>query len=139
VDRPLAHLTLPSLGHWLALLRESARHFGNRVDAASHPLGHLWEQLSTKRREWDGVLALFRRIKNGPDGQPTNAKSCSALELFDALVQYRNTVFGHGASRVASFYEKEMGSLLLPAVSDLLADGVLDILGPKGSRLVFLV
>jgi len=78
-------------------------HFGNRVDAASHPLGHLWEQLSTKRREWDGVLALFRRIKNGLDSQPTNAKSCSALELFDALVQYRNTVFGHGASRVASF------------------------------------
>ncbi len=32
-----------------------------------------------------------------------------------------------------------MGPLLLPAVSDLLADGVLDILGPKGNRLVFLV
>ncbi|MBC8868505.1 MAG: serine/threonine protein kinase [Planctomycetes bacterium] len=138
VDGQLAHLTLPSLGHWLGLLRESARHFGNRVDAASHPLGHLWEQLSTRRREWDGVLSLFRRIKNGPDGQPTNVKGCSALELFDALVQYRNTVFGHGASRVASFYEKEMGPLLLPAVSDLLADGALDILGPKGSRLVFL-
>lgn len=138
VDRQLAHLTLPSLGHWLALLRELAAYFGNRVDAASHPLGALQRQLTTKRQDWDGVLALFRRIKNGPDGKAANNKSCSALELFDSVVQYRNTVFGHGASRAASFYEEEMGPLLLPAVSDLLAEGRLDILGPKGSRLVFL-
>jgi serine/threonine protein kinase len=138
VDQQMGHLKLPSLGHWLGLLRETARYFGNRVDAASHPLGHLWQQLSVRRHEWSGALALFRRIKNGPDGQPSNNKSCSALELFDALVQYRNTVFGHGASRVASFYEEEMGPLLLPAVSDLLADGALNVLGPQGSRLLYL-
>ena len=138
LDEQLTHLTLPSLGHWLGLLRESAAYFGNRVDSASHPLGHLWTQLSAKRSDWSGVLALFRRIKNGPDGQTANNKSCSALELFDALVQYRNTVFGHGSIRVDSFYEEELGPLLLPAVSDLLAEGVLDILGPKGSRLVYL-
>src|SRR5262245_59204746 len=41
LDRLLAQLALPSLGQWLAMLRELARHFGERVDAAAHPLGHL--------------------------------------------------------------------------------------------------
>lgn len=138
IDAHLQHLMLPSLGHWAGMLRELSRHFGRRVDAATHPCGHLWDQLNTKRHEWKGVLSLYRRIKNGPDGQVSNVKSCSALELFDALVQYRNAVFGHGASRVASFYEEEMGPLLLPALNDLLEDGVLDVLGPNGSHLFFL-
>ncbi|MCG8584761.1 MAG: serine/threonine protein kinase [Pirellulales bacterium] len=138
VDRLLPSLRLPSLGHWLGLLRELSRHFGELDDAQLHPLGHLWEQLNARRRDWPGALALFNRIKNGPDGQPASNQKCSALELFDALVQYRNTVFGHGASRVESFYEEEMGPLLLPAVTDLLDEGVLDMLGPPGSRLVCL-
>lgn len=138
INKQLPHIKLPSLGHWLGLLRELARYFGNRVDAATHPLGHVWDQLNTRRTDWSGVVELYRSIKNGPDGQPANVKGCSALELFDALVQYRNTVFGHGASRVDSFYEEQMGPLLLPAVSDLLAEDVLDILGPRGSRLVLL-
>ncbi len=54
------------------------------------------------------------------------------------MVQYRNGVFGHGASRFDAFYEHEMGPLLLPAVSELLAEGVWDLLGPRGSRLVYL-
>jgi len=138
IDRQLPAVKLPSLGHWMGMLRELARHFGLRVDSETHPLGHLWDQLNARRTDWSAVLELFRKIKNGPDGQPANVKGCSALELFDALVQYRNTVFGHGASRVDSFYEEQMGPLLLPAVSDLLAEGVLDILGPRGSRLVLL-
>lgn len=138
IDERLPCLRLPSLGHWLGLLRELAKHFGARTDADLHPLGHLWNQLDTKRRDWNGTLALYQRIKNGPDGETSNSKSCSAMELFDALVQYRNTVFGHGSSRVESFYEEEMGPLLLPAVTELLADGVLDLLGPPGSQLIFL-
>ncbi len=138
IDERLPCLRLPSLGHWMGLLRDLAKHFGSRDDAELHPLGHLWNQLNVKRRDWDNVLALFQRIKNGPDGEPSNSKSCSALELFDALVQYRNTVFGHGSSRVESFYEQEMGPLLLPAVTELLAEGVLDLLGPPGSQLIFL-
>jgi WD40 repeat protein/serine/threonine protein kinase/tetratricopeptide (TPR) repeat protein len=51
-------------------------------------------------------------------------------------VQYRNGVFGHGASRFDAFYEKEMGPLLFPAANEILAEGVLDLLGPRGSRLV---
>jgi formylglycine-generating enzyme required for sulfatase activity/serine/threonine protein kinase len=138
LDRLLAQLALPSLGQWVAMLRELARHFGQRPDAAAHPLGHLWGQLNPSRRDLPATLALYRRIKNGPDGEPAGDQSCSLLELLDGLVQYRNGVFGHGASRFDAFYEQEMGPLLLPAASELLAEGVWDLLGPRGSRLVYL-
>jgi eukaryotic-like serine/threonine-protein kinase len=138
LDRRLAQLALPSLGQWLSILRDLAQYFGCRVDAATHPLGHLWQQLDSQRRDLPGVLALYRRIKNGPDGVPGGDQRCSLLELLDALVQYRNGVFGHGAGRFESFYEQEMGPLLFPAADEILADGVFDLLGPRGSRLVYL-
>src|SRR5205823_871083 len=68
LDRQLAQLALPSLGQWLGMLRELAHHYGTRPDAVGHPLGHVWGQLSTARRDLPGLLALFRRIKNGVDG-----------------------------------------------------------------------
>src|SRR4051812_15655605 len=70
LDRLLVHLALPSLGQWVAMLRELARHFGARPDAAAHPLGHLREQLTRLHRDRPALLALYRRIKNGPDGEP---------------------------------------------------------------------
>ncbi|HKI31095.1 MAG TPA: protein kinase [Gemmataceae bacterium] len=138
IDKLLLQLALPSLGQWVGMLRELARRFGARPDAASHPLGHLWSQLTTARRDLPGALALYRRIKNGPDAAPAGDQSCSVLQLLEALVQYRNAVFGHGAARLASFYEREMGPLLFPAANDVLAEGTLDALGPRGSRLVYL-
>jgi hypothetical protein len=60
------------------------------------------------------------------------------LQVLDALVQYRNGVFGQGAGRFDAFYERDMGPLLFPAANELLAEGVLDPLGPRGSRLVYL-
>ncbi len=137
LDRLLAQLALPSLGQWLAMLRELARFLGTRPDAARHPLGHLWEQLRQPRRDLPGLLALYRRIKNGPDGDPAGDQACSLLQVFEALVQYRNGVFGHGAGRFDAFYETEMGPLLFPAANDVLAEGTLDPLGPRGSRLVY--
>ena len=56
------------------MLRELARQFGSRPDAVTHPLGHLWEQLITPRHDLPGLVALFRRIKNGPDGAPLSYK-----------------------------------------------------------------
>src|SRR5207302_1641092 len=47
--RFLAALRRPSAGNWRDLLRELARHFAARPDAASHPFGRLWDQLTTKR------------------------------------------------------------------------------------------
>ena len=140
LDRLLAQLALPSLGQWLAILRELAKFFGQRPDSPSLPLGQLWRQLNQQRshHEAPGMVALFRRIKNGPDGQAAADRSCSLLQLFESLVQYRNSVFGHGGPRFAEFFEREMGPLLAPAMGEVLADGTLDVLGPRGSRLVFL-
>lgn len=64
------------------------------------------------------------------------AAACSLLTLFDALVQYRNLVFGHGAARFDFFYGPTMGPLLFPAINEVLAEGVFEFLGPSGSRLV---
>src|SRR5947209_3227189 len=89
LDRLLAHLALPSLGQWLAIVRDLSRHFGQRPDAASHPLGHLWEQLVSPRRDLAPVLALYRRIKNGPDGALAGDQVCSILQVLEALVTYR--------------------------------------------------
>jgi len=136
LDRLLAQLSLPSLGQWVGILRELARYIGNRPDAASHPMGHVWRQLSMVRRNKPAMLALYCRIKGGPDGQPAGDQSCSVLQVFEALVQYRNSVFGHGASRIDAFYEQEMGPQLFPAVDELLEEGVFDPIGPGGSRLV---
>jgi WD40 repeat protein/serine/threonine protein kinase len=138
LDRLLAQLSLPSLGQWVAILRELARHFGTRPDAAAHPMGHLWQQLSTVRRNKPALLALFCRIKGGPDGQPAGDQSCSILQVLEALVQYRNSVFGHGASRADAFYEQEMGPQLFPAADELLEEGIFDPIGPGASRLVCL-
>jgi len=138
IDRLLAQLALPSLGQWVAILRGLSRHFGQRPDSATHPLGHLWQQLDTPRRDCPGILALYRRIKNGPDGEPGGDQNCSLMEVIDALVLYRNTVFGHGAGRCDSFYEQEMGPLLAPAASEILAEGIFDLLGPRGTRLVYI-
>lgn len=138
LDRLLAQLVLPSLGQWTGMLRELARWFGERSDAASHPLGHVWHQLQELRRGLPATAALYRRIKNGPDGEPAGDQYCSFMQLFDGLVQYRNGVFGHGGPRFADFYQRDMGPLLFPAVNELLAEGVLELLGPPGSRLVYL-
>jgi WD40 repeat protein/serine/threonine protein kinase len=140
LDRLLAQLALPSLGQWLSILRELAKFFGERPDSPSLPLGKLWRQLNQQRslQEAPGMVALYRRIKNGADGQPAGDESCSLLQLFESQVQYRNSVFGHGGPRFADFFEREMGPLLAPAMGEVLADGTLDVLGPRGSRLVFL-
>jgi hypothetical protein len=137
IDRLLCQLALPSLGQWVGFLRELSKYFGTRTDAATHPLGHLHEQLCRPRRDLPAVLALYRRIKNGPDGALGGDQSCSLLQWFETLVPYRNIVFGHGAPRGNSFYE-ELGALLFAAVNDVLAEGVLEPFGPPGSRLVYL-
>src|SRR5262249_55865263 len=87
-----------SLGPWVAILRGGARPHAARAAPAPPPPGHLGRQLPQPHRRADrpALVALYQRIKNGPDGQPANDQSCSLMQLFDALVQYRNGVFGHG-------------------------------------------
>ena len=65
LDRLLVHLALPSLGQWVGMLRELARHFGHRPDAASHPLGHVWDS-STGPARPPGLLASTGGSRTAP-------------------------------------------------------------------------
>ena len=138
IDRLLERLAAPSLGHWLEMLRELTRHFSASSESVTHPLGQLWVRLSQTRSDLPGLLGLFRRIKNGPDGPPADASACSVLDVLQVLVGYRNAVIGHGSPRFEDFYGREMGPLLIAALNDALANDVVDPLGMPESRLVYL-
>ncbi|MEM1212061.1 MAG: serine/threonine-protein kinase [Planctomycetota bacterium] len=137
LDRSLLSLRLPSVGHWLGLLRQTAKHFAAQPD---HPLSPLHHALSTNRYADDhpALLALYRAIKHGPDAPAAKAQACSLLDLFDALTQYRNAVFGHGGPRPETFYEQQMAPLLCSAAQEALAPNILPILGPEGTQLLHL-
>jgi hypothetical protein len=132
-----SYLTRPSLGHYLLILRQLSRHFGEQPDADSHPLGRLWAQFKGKRTDLPATLALYGAIKNGPDGSPTYASAVQVSELFDALVVYRNMVMSHGGPRPDSFYER-LGLLLFDASNELLDERRFSWWGPTGTRLLHL-
>ena len=140
IDRSLAHLALPSLGQWVAMLRVLSKHYGNSPDHKGHPLRTVWRKLNRKhtRAESPGIVALYRRIKHGPDGKLSADTTCTLLDLFDKIVRYRNDVVGHGGPRFDDFFEAEMGPLMFPAVNEVLAEGTFDALGTPGTRLVYL-
>lgn len=140
VDRALGHLALPALGQWLGMLRELARHYGTSADTKGHPLRGVWRRLNRKHTKADspGIVALFQRIKHGPDGHLSADTTCTLLDLFDKIVRYRNDVVGHGGPRFEAFFDNEMGPLMFPAVNEVLAEGTLDPFGSSGTRLVYL-
>ena len=140
VDRALSHLALPSLGQWVGMLRELARHYGESDTTRGHPLRPVWRQLNRKHTVGDspGIVGLYRRIKHGPDGKLSADTKCNLLDLFDCLVRYRNDVVGHGGPRFDNFFETEMGPLMFPAVNEVLDDRTFDPMGPPGTRLVYM-
>jgi serine/threonine protein kinase len=140
VDRALSHLALPSLGQWVGMLRELARHYGESDTTRGHPLRPVWRQLTRKHSVGDspGIVGLYRRIKHGPDGKLSADTKCNLLDLFDSIVRYRNDVVGHGGPRFDNFFEKEMGPLMFPAANEVLDDRNFDPMGPPGTRLVYM-
>ena len=139
-DRALSHLALPSLGQWVGMLRELARHYGESETTRGHPLRPVWRQLNRKHSVGDspGIVGLYRRIKHGPDGKLSADTKCNLLDLFDKIVRYRNDVVGHGGPRFDDFFENEMGPLMFPAVNEVLDERSFDPMGPPGTRLVYM-
>lgn len=139
-DKALSHLALPSLGQWVGMLRELARHYGESETTRGHPLRLVWRQLTRKHTVADapGIVGLYRRIKHGPDGKLSADTTCNLLDLFDKIVRYRNDVVGHGGPRFDAFFESEMGPLMFPAVNEVLAERTFEPMGPPGTRLVYL-
>ena len=139
LDRLLAHLALPSLGQWVAMLRELARHFGARPDAAAHPLGHLWDQLNRPasrpaRACWPSTAGS----RTAPTASRPATRAARCCRCSTPWCSTATASSATAAGRFESFYEQEMGPLLFPAANEMLAEGMLDVLGPRGSRLVYL-
>ena len=102
IDRLLVHLALPSLGQWVAMLRglctalrivarrSLASHWGSSGTSSSGPV-------ATGR----ALLALYRRIKNGPDGEPAGDRRVLArCRSSTPWCSIATGVFGHGAGPV---------------------------------------
>lgn len=136
----LENLTRASTGHWLAMLREISAHHARRGDRSLVPLSDVSERLTRKepRPAARAFLDFAAKLAEKADGR----KSLSVLDLFDAVVIYRNQELGHGAQRPREFYA-EAAPLLLNAtlealntlrpLGDLQLAVAREILDPKGN------
>lgn len=59
IDWRLQQLALPSLGQWVGIVRALAKHFGTQAETPSHPLAHLWGQLTRQHRDKPGLVGLY--------------------------------------------------------------------------------
>ena len=62
IGRLLQKIENPTLEDWVHMVTGLSRYFGSRPDAASHPLGHLWGQLTEPRPDSDGMAELLSLI-----------------------------------------------------------------------------
>ncbi|KAF0244595.1 MAG: serine/threonine protein [Planctomycetota bacterium] len=120
LDKRLAHLALPSLGHWVEFLREISAATASLDPHPFPDIAGVTSLLRTAREDLPATAALLRAMEESVHGAaPHDAKKVRPLDLFDKLVSYRNQVFGHGAARDDAFYAR-MGPLLLDAAVELL-------------------
>ncbi len=111
----LESIARPSVGHWLGIWRETAARLAARPDAALIPLAGLHGRLTARApRPW---AAAFLQFAAGARGETDNRSSVTLLDLFDAIVAYRNNELGHGGQRTAAFYA-QAAPLLIEAVSE---------------------
>jgi serine/threonine protein kinase/WD40 repeat protein len=133
ISRSLENLARPALGHWWELVRKllpllAASGRDRRGDMGYGALHDLI--LGASRGDLPRAAGLDAALRDalGQGGGPR--PSVRVGELFDRLVHYRNSEFGHGAAgqRPSSFYER-MGRALLAGVAALLQK--LDVLAGK--------
>ncbi|MCA9569535.1 MAG: serine/threonine protein kinase, partial [Myxococcales bacterium] len=102
-------LARPSLGHWVAWIREVER-------ALSPPILHIEVGATAAATRW-AEQAIEREVLDR--SALRSLRRAGPLGFFEQLVRYRNEVIGHGAQRVSGFYEV-VGPLLLDAVLEQL-------------------
>ncbi len=124
--RNMEALLLPSLGHWLGLLRDCDRVLGERPDRELLPMGGALGSLNGKLGDAgsQALHALVTACVEAGVFQQDQVRSAGRDGLIGGLtlmVSYRNTVLGHGAQRWASFYD-QLAPLLLELVCQLVAD-----------------
>ncbi len=122
--RRLEALVLPSVGHWLSLLRDLSADLAHRPETRLLPLANVDSELRRSRPHWKGVERLVE-VATGAgslaDEVATRARGGGIIGFFELLVAYRNEVMAHGAHRGVGFYS-EMADALGDALVEVLAD-----------------
>jgi hypothetical protein len=97
LEARLAHLALPSFGHWVEFLREVS---GRTAAQEAHPFPVLAGAAARLREERTDlshvVLALDAMAAHVESVQRPRAGRVRVLDFFQALVTWRNHVIGHG-------------------------------------------
>jgi hypothetical protein len=128
----LQNLARPAIGHWWEIVRLLTVELADR-DAAFARLRDLL--LGRARTDLPRVAGLDAALIATLEQRSVSHATVRLSELFDRLVRYRNSDFGHGAvdMKHSSHYE-ELGRALLSGVPQLLQH--LDVLA--GRTLVYL-
>jgi len=127
----LENLARPALGHWWEFVRLLLPPLADAGDAGFTTAHELL--LGRGRDDMPRAAGLDAALRDVLDGAGGARARVSLKDLFDRLVRYRNSEFGHGAhgQRAPGFYDP-MGRALLLGVAELLRR--LDVLA--GRRLV---
>jgi len=120
VDRRLAHLALPSFGHWAEFLRTISLSTSQLEPHPFPELSGVAAALREEREDLPAIAALLSAMGERVRGiAPFARVRVRGIDLLDRLPAYRNQVLGHGAIRGEPFYA-EMGDRLLDAAVELL-------------------
>ena len=115
-----------------ALLRRASR---CGLTSAGSPL----EPTSNSASRFAGSRGSVSAIKSNGPGRRAGSRSelfhHAAHRCFRSVSQWR---FRAWREWIESFYESEMGPLLFPAANEVLAEGMLNMLGPRGTRLTYI-
>jgi serine/threonine protein kinase len=126
----LKSLVRPALGHWWALVRTLTPVLAGNGDAA---FAHINEQLFTAQNTSPPVLQLFRVLQDEQRRGVSSLRNTVRLsDVFENLIIYRNSVFGHGGLRSEDYYER-VAPILLNGVGEILTQ--VDLL--VGRRLLY--
>jgi len=128
----LQNLARPSLGHWWEFVRLLVATLADGGDPGFRAVREL--VLGKTRDDLPRLAGLDAALLEVLEGKSGARSTVRLTELFDRLVHYRNSEFGHGAvgQRPAAFHER-MSQALLVALAELLER--LDVLA--GRRLVY--
>ncbi|MEQ8788707.1 MAG: protein kinase [Pirellulaceae bacterium] len=128
----LTNLARPALGHWWQFLRLLAPALADAGDDGFTQVRSL--VLGRTRDDLPRTAGLDAVLRDAL-GKNAGARATVRIsELFDRLVNYRNSEIGHGAAgkKTSEFYQR-LGAALLAGVPELLSK--LDVLA--GRRLIY--
>lgn len=138
IGRLLQKIENPTLEDWVHIVTGLSRYFGSRPDAASHPMGHLWDQLTEPRPDSDGMAELFQTLEVDLGDEPTAPHDFTLLRLLEIVMSFRHDEATKSPEGDETVISGTTDVQLLPALNEMFAPGVVDLLGPEGSRLVWI-